>query len=144
MGFGFSLAPLAGNVGGSTELGKEKAGKRKRFLKTEVAPWRITTLTASLCLELFASHLGLTVKLVGGTSEWDSPRSGHRDLGQGQVSFRGPSFFQKPSGLPGRGLGTLGALGVAGWRDDQVSGQQPSLQRYAQIQPPMAQLKVGV
>lgn len=128
---------------GARNLGKEKAGKRKRLLKTAVAPWRITTL-ASLCLELLPSHLGLTAKLVGGTSEWDSPRSGHRDLGQGQVSFRGPSFFQKPSGLPGRGLETLGALGVAGWRDDQVSGQQPSLQRYAQIQPPMAQLEAGV
>lgn len=129
---------------GARNLGKEKAGRRKRLLKTAVAPWRITTLSASLCLELLPSHLGLLGKLVGGTSEWDSPRSGHRDLGQGQVSFRGPSFFQKPSGLSGRGLGTLGALGVAGWKDDKVSGQQPSLQRYSPTKPPMAQLKAGV
>lgn len=91
-------------------------------------------------MALLPCRLGLMVKLVGGSFEWDSPRSGHRDLGQGQVSFRGPSFFQKPSGLPGRGLATLGAWEVG----YQASGQQPSLQRYLQIQPPLAQLKAGI
>lgn len=79
-----------------------------------VAPRRIATLLASLCLALLPSRLGLLLKLVGGSPEWGSPSSGHPDLGQGQVSFRGPFDFQKPSVLAGPELGALGALGGVG------------------------------
>lgn len=50
-GFEFSLAPLAGLVGGVRNFrggGKKKTGRRKSLPKTAVAPRRIATLLASL------------------------------------------------------------------------------------------------
>lgn len=120
-GFGILSSPFGWACWWGTEFEEEKSGQRKRRPKTAVSPRRIPTLLAHLCVAQLPRRLGLRVKLVGGSWEWNSASAGHPDLGRGQVSFWGPLFFQKPSGLAGRELGALGAW----WRGGGEGGEKP-------------------
>lgn len=149
-GFEFSLAPLVGHVGGARDSRKKNRGKERGVLKLRCLRGGFLPCLPTSAWLSSPGRLGLRVKLVGGSWEWNSASAGHPDLGRGQVSFGDPFSFRSPQASLAVSLGPLGHGGGAGGRGEKsqvtkrLDSKQPGLLHHSPKPPPLAQLKAGV